>query len=76
MGSLYHQSTEAFQLVAMFVCFFSDIQGVPKKRWISVLGSFLGGYMVSNQKVEENRPPLKFNFQVSFKIVKMYYEPV
>ena len=35
--------------------------------------------MASNQKVEENRPPLKFNFicrEVGLLIVEMDYEPV
>ena len=37
------------------------LQGVPKK-WGFVLRVVLRGLGASNQKMSENRPPLKFNF--------------
>ena len=50
--------------------------GCPKKkRGISVLGTVWGGWMASNQKVEENKPPLKYNFTcwVGFKALYTLY---
>ena len=36
--------------------------GCPKKKWDLCSRLVLRGYMASNQKVEDKRPPLKFNF--------------
>ena len=44
-----------FQTLFIFI---TNLQGVPKKTGISVQGSFSGGKMASNQKLE-NRPRLK-----------------
>ena len=45
------------------------------------LGSFSGGQMASNQKVEDQRPPIKFNFTYwegfsAFYCIQLAYTPV
>ena len=49
-------------MLCLLIAFSSYIQGVSKKSGICVQGVILGGKMASNKKMEENRPPLEFNF--------------